>query len=198
MHAYMQVRIRIMSQLRRCMHSGIIHGMPYCTLESEQEWNGRAAAALRRLPAMVEAVLLDPFSKEAKDVRLALTTSTTPGLFGNRIVSAADRDASALLGIDEGLLRGVPLLEDLSNGDYVMCLCMGLGEGALSSKENADRVCVALADVAASKQGRPQARVVDLDQVRRRQAVGREPCEQLVLHCVRGHVRRVIRGLHTR
>ena len=122
------------STMRRCMHTGVLSDTPFCVLETEQAWRDRAASALRQSqradPVVVRAVMLCPFARTITDVSLALRTTTTRMVAStsNRILSSADRDAAALLGIDEGSVKGVPLTEDLTTGDYIMCLCTGLGE----------------------------------------------------------------------
>jgi hypothetical protein len=67
--------------------------------------------------------MLDPFDKSISDVQLNLTVTTTKMEGSNpvvRILASADMDAAPLMGIHVEQLRGVPLLEDLGNGDYIM------------------------------------------------------------------------------
>ena len=53
-----------------------------------------------------------------------------PGLYTiKRVIAAADKDVAELLHVPERSIKGVPMLENLDNGDYVMCVCTSFGKG---------------------------------------------------------------------
>ena len=114
--------------LERCIGTGILSGPCFCVLNSREEWSARASVILRGTGGGVKAILLDPFDKSISDVQLNLTVSTSKLEGSNpvmRVLASADMDAAPLMGIHVEQLRGVPLLEDLGNGDYIM-VCKGL------------------------------------------------------------------------
>ena len=67
----------------------------------------------------VKAVLLNPFDKSMVDVNLRLQV-TSGSTFAMRVLASADKDSASHIGVDQSLIRGMAVLEDLTNGDYIM------------------------------------------------------------------------------
>ena len=119
--------------MERCVVNGVVEGLRFCNIE-KNEWKRRAEVVLRKSDPVVEAFLLCPFSREVTNVSLKLVTTSSRFGFGCRILTSPDRAAAELLGVEETGLAASPLLEDLRNGDYVMCICVALGEWSFGKR----------------------------------------------------------------